>query len=162
MKVFSYVDDLDEFMADADWTLPDWQVPINKNAPYTPETIRPLTPYEEVEKVQNPCRIEDLSEGTGSDSQVDASNKIVMFHNGKGPMCLEAVDFLKTINYPAEQILDTDESFSDKLNKLKEGFTQSEGVSESFGYYPIIFIKDRAFSGFDEEIKSEILKEIDN
>jgi len=47
---------LDEFMAQSDWELPEWQVPINKNAPYTPEKIRPLVPYEEVEKVQNPCQ----------------------------------------------------------------------------------------------------------
>ena len=51
---------LDEFMADADWTLPLWQIPINKNNPYTPEKIRPLVPYEEIEKVQNPCKIEEM------------------------------------------------------------------------------------------------------
>jgi len=51
---------LDKFMADADWTLPLWQIPINKNNPYTPEKIRPLVPYEEIEKVQNPCKIEEM------------------------------------------------------------------------------------------------------
>lgn len=46
---------LDELMAEPDWTLPSWQLPINKNAPYTPEKIRPLVPYEQEEKIQNPC-----------------------------------------------------------------------------------------------------------
>jgi len=152
---------LDEFMKDADWVLPDWQLPINKNAPYTPEKIRPLVPYEEVEKIQNPCKVEDIG-GTGSEKNEQASvgNKIMMFHNGKGQMCLEAFEFIKTINYPIEQFLDYEEGFGDKLNKLKTEFARSEGVSETFRYYPIIFIKDRAFSGFNEEIKNEILKEI--
>ena len=61
--------DLDTFMADADWTLPDWQVPINKNTPYTPEKIRPLIPYEDVEKVQNPCRVEDIGGGESKESE---------------------------------------------------------------------------------------------
>jgi len=152
---------LDEFMAEADWLLPEWQVPINKNAPYTPEKIRPLVSYEEVEKVKNPCLVEDIgkTESEGEEEK-DISDKIMMFHNGKGPMCLEALDFIKTIDYPAEQFLDDKEGFGEKLNGLRAEFGQSEGVSESFGYYPIIFIKDRAFSGFNEEIKNEILEEI--
>ena len=52
--------DLDTFMENYDWILPEWQLPINKNAPYTPEKIRPLTPYEEIEKVSNPCRVDLL------------------------------------------------------------------------------------------------------
>lgn len=52
--------DLDTFMKDSDWTVPSWQLPINKNAPYTPEKIRPITPYDEVEKVSNPCRVDLL------------------------------------------------------------------------------------------------------
>lgn len=44
---------LDEFMADSDWVLPPWQIPINKNAPYTPEKMRLLVSYEDEEKVQN-------------------------------------------------------------------------------------------------------------
>jgi len=47
---------LDDFMIDSDWILPSWQIPINKNAPYTPEKIRPLIPFEKEEKVQNVCR----------------------------------------------------------------------------------------------------------
>jgi hypothetical protein len=154
---------LDEFMVEADWTLPDWQMPINKNAPYTPEKIRPLIPYDEVEKVQNPCRVEDIggkSIEEEDNQQVNTEDQLMIFHNGKGSMCLEAIEFLKTIDYPVEQFLDTETGFSEKLNKLRVNFGQSEGVSESFNYYPIIFIKDRAFSGFNEEIKNEILKEL--
>ncbi|MCK5836516.1 MAG: hypothetical protein KAH09_04565 [Desulfobacula sp.] len=48
----------DEFMADSDWILPSWQIPINKNAPYTPEKMRSLVPYEDVEKVQDLSKTE--------------------------------------------------------------------------------------------------------
>jgi peptidoglycan/xylan/chitin deacetylase (PgdA/CDA1 family) len=159
---------LDEFMADVDWVLPLWQIPINKNNPYTPEKIRPVTSYEETEKVQNPCLVEDIGKSESerkeqvskTEKKYSVGNKIIMFHNGKGPMCLEALEFLKTINYPIEQYLDYEEGFKEKLDELKTKFGSSEGVHPLFGYYPIIFIKDRAFSGFNETIKNEILKEI--
>jgi len=48
---------LDEFMAKPDWTIPLWQIPINQNNPYTAEKIRPLTPYEQEEKVNNICAV---------------------------------------------------------------------------------------------------------
>jgi len=57
-------------------------------------------------------------------------------------------------------VLTSDPDFSQRLAAKEEKFTQSEGVSDSFGFYPIIFIKNRAFSGFNEQIKNEILKEI--
>lgn len=155
--------DLNTFMADADWILPDWQMPINKNAPYTPEKIRPLVPYDEIEKVQNPCRVEDISKTELEEKEqfnTNIGNKIMMFHNGSGPMCLDALDFIKTLDYPVEQYLDYEEGFGDKLNKLKKEFDQSEGVSQVFGYYPIIFINDKAYSGFDNNIKQKILDQI--
>lgn len=46
---------LDEFMKKSDWTIPLWQIPINQNNPYTEEKIRPLTSYEDEEKVCNIC-----------------------------------------------------------------------------------------------------------
>ena len=159
---------LDKFMAEADWVLPLWQIPINKNNPYTPEKIRPAVSYEETEKVHNPCKVENIgkeaeevnnTESEGKE-RYSIGNKIMMFHNGKGPMCLEAVEFIKTIDYPVEQFLDYEEGFGEKLNNLKEKFGSSEGIHPLFGYYPIIFIKDRVFSGFNETIKNEILKEI--
>jgi len=159
---------LDEFMADADWNLPLWQIPVNKNNPYTPDRIRPVTSYEDVEKVYNPCRVENIGKEaeeiieTQSEEKekYNIGNKIMMFHNGSGSMCLEALDFIKTIDYPAEQFLDSEAGFSEKLNGLKKEFSSSEGIHPLFGYYPIIFIEDRVFSGFNETIKNEILKEI--
>ena len=135
---------LEEFTT-VDKTLPMWRIPRNQNAPYTPQK-HPLIPYNEEENLKNPCAVEDLS--------------LIMFHNGEGPMCIEAVDFLKTINYSSGQVLTTEPDFSQRLAARKEKFTQSEGVSDSFGFYPIIFIKNRVFSGFNEQIKNQILQEI--
>jgi hypothetical protein len=155
---------LDEIMEEPDWVLPLWQVPINRNAPYTEEKIRPLVPYEEEEKVQNPCAAIDIGSETGAGETAEETgyvgNKMVMFHNGKGSMCLDALGFIETIDYPVEQHLNTEPGFMGDLGELKEVYGESEGVSDSFGYYPIIFVEDRAFSGFDEEIKGEILSVI--
>lgn len=153
---------LDEF-ATADMTLPMWQIPRNKNAPYTP-TKRPIIPYDEEENVQNPCAVDELPTVTENvnENKSNVGNKLVTFHNGKGPMCLDMLEFLETINYTIEEHLDTEENFRDNLNELKTAYGTSQGVSESFDYYPIIFIQEKSFSGFDEEIKSEILEIIEN
>ena len=160
--------DLDEFMAEADWEMPLWQIPLNKNNPYTPEKIRPVVSVEEMEKVFNPCRVEDI--GSFNREEIDSviedeesfsvGNKLMMFHNGSGPMCLDALDFIETIDYQVEEYLDTEKDFYDVFNNVKKEFSSSEGIHPLFGYYPIIFIKDRVFSGFNDSIKNEILKEI--
>jgi len=150
---------LDDF-ATTDMVLPMWRIPRNKNAPYTPQK-RPLIPYDEEENVDNPCRVEDLPKSSKKSVRPGVNkNKITMFHNGKGPMCLEAMDFLRTVNYLSEQVLNTESDFYERLNTFKNRFSASEGVSDNFEYYPIIFVNDRAFSGFNEDIEKEILEEI--
>ena len=154
--------DLDKFMENPDWTLPLWQVPINKNAPYTSEKIRPLVSYEDEEKVTNPCAVTDISSETEeyTDDPGYVGNKIVVFHNNKGSMCIEALDYLQTLDYTVEQHITTEEGFYDNLNSLKSVYDSSEGVSEDFGYYPIIFVKDKAYSGFNEDIQQSISEDI--
>ena len=176
---------LDEFMAEPDWVMPLWQIPTNVNNPYTEEKVRPLYNYEDEEKVAgfyieneenaltsneeedktlNPCAVIPLEktkkEIRDLPVQKIVDNKIVVFHNGKGPMCLEFLEFIKTIDYKVEQHLVVDENYAETLISYQNKFTKSEGVSESFGYYPIIFINDQVFSGFNELIKAEIIKEI--
>jgi len=148
---------LDDFMENADWEIPMWQVPINKNAPYTPEKIRPLTPYEEVEKVDNPCAVLDLPEVEATEDSTNLTENVIhVFHNGIGAMCLDALEFFEMLDYPVVEHLTTDDNFSVELAEFKSDFTASEGVSTTFGYYPMIFIRGRAFSGFNEEIQTDI------
>jgi hypothetical protein len=81
-----------------------------------------------------------------------------MFHNGSGPMCLEAIDFLKENDMEYIEYLSTDENFQDKLSLYMEEYDyQSEGISTTFGYYPIIFYKNKAFSGFNDDISNQLL-----
>lgn len=91
-----------------------------------------------------------------------AKNKVVVFHNGQGEMCLEFLEFIETIDYPLEEHLTTETGFYQTLESYKKNFDSSEGYSTSFGYYPIIFIEDRAYSGFDSTTKQLILNQIQN
>jgi hypothetical protein len=54
--------DLDT-LGSVDKEMPMWQIPVNKNAPYTPEKIRPAVSYEDETNVTNPCQVEDLNNG---------------------------------------------------------------------------------------------------
>src|SRR5690606_2584321 len=139
---------------------PMWQIPINKNAPYTPEKIRPAIPYESEENVTNPCKVDDLNKG-GTDSGTSnavTKAKVVIFHNNTGPMCLEALDFLRENNIEHEQHLTTDSDYSVQLEAYKADNPTSEGVSTNYGYYPLIFVNGSAFSGFNNEIGEDIIE----
>ncbi len=148
--------DLDT-LGSIDKEMPMWQIPINKNAPYTPEKIRPAVSYEDETNVTNPCQVEDLNNG---DSGITKStdNNVVVFHNGTGPMCVEMKKFFQENDIKYEEHLTTDTDFGTQLNAYKGSISKSEGVSDSYGYYPIIFIGGKAYSGFNEEIGGEILK----
>jgi hypothetical protein len=90
----------------------------------------------------------------------EVGSKIVMFHNGLGPMCKDAEAFLNTLDYSVEEHLVGEKRFLTMLDSYRARHPESEGVSQSYEYFPIIFIKDRAFSGFNAEIKNAILDEI--
>jgi hypothetical protein len=83
-----------------------------------------------------------------------------MFHNGVGPMCKEAEAFLDGLDYPVEEHLSGEKNFLTLLDRYRVKFPQTEGVSDSYEYFPIIFVGDRAFSGFDEEVRAAIDEEI--
>ena len=139
-----------------DKTMPMWQIPINKNAPYTPEKIRPQIDYESEPDVTNPCQVEDLNEGESEEIVIEEKDELTVFHNGQGPMCLEFLEFLDEYNLEYEEHLNTDTDFVSQLNAHKVDNPKSEGISETYGYYPIIFVGGRAFSGFDQDIENEI------
>ena len=90
----------------------------------------------------------------------EVGSKIVMFHNGEGPMCKEAEAFLDTLDYPVEAHLISEPRFLILLDRYMARYAASEGVSDSFGYFPIIFTKDKAFSGFDDAVRKAILEDI--
>ncbi len=152
--------DLDT-LGSVDKQMPMWQIPINKNAPYTPEKIRPQIAYEDEADVTNPCKVEDLNGTDSSEVIIDEETELTIFHNNQGPMCLELIDFLKENNLEYEEHLTSDTDFVSQLNAHKVTNPTSEGVSESYGYYPIIFIDGRSFSGFDENVETELREILD-
>ena len=72
--------------------MPTWQIPVNKNAPYTPEKIRPKLEFQDEANVMNPCKVEDLNEDSTYIPK-EKSNRVVVFHNGSGNMCLDLLAF---------------------------------------------------------------------
>ncbi len=148
--------DLDT-LGQVDKVMPTWQIPVNTNAPYTPEKIRPAIPYDEEEDVVNPCRVDDLNAQSNSSGSVQKEETdLVIFHNNTGSMCKDALYFLNTNNISYKQVLNTDDDYYSQLNSYQAKFTNSIGVSDSFEYYPIIFVKNKAYSGFNPTIEKEI------
>lgn len=143
---------LDEF-GKVDTQLSYADIPVNREVQY--ETPHPLIPLEQESDVQNPCSITDI-ELSKKPALKMQDNQIVIFHNGNGTMCIEALEFFKEKGYEFTQYLDTQDDFNSLLSEYRYTFTSSEGFSSNFGYYPIIFIEGRAFSGFNEQVQSEI------
>ncbi len=128
-------------------------IPSNREVQY--ETPHPAVPLDEEENISNPCAVEDITESVDQGDEV-STEELVIFHNGTGPMCIEALAFFDSMDYEYTQYLNTDSDYSTKLGEYRQGFNVSEGVSTSFGYYPIIFVGDRVFSGFNDDIKETI------
>ena len=94
--------------------------------------------------------------------KIDTKDKMIIFHNGSGPMCRNFLNFAETINYPLEEHLFGENGFWEDLDKFTDDFNYSEGLSNSFSYLPIIFIRNKAFSGFDQTIEKELIDIIAN
>lgn len=146
--------DLDTF-GQVDTRVPFKSIPDNREVQY--ETPHPATPLEEEENVSNPCAVEDIIERVSTDVTLE-DNEIVIFHNGTGPMCIEALEYFDNMGYEYTEYLNSEEDFYTILDSYQSNFEESEGISQTFGFYPIIFVEDRAFSGFDDEVKDEIDK----
>jgi hypothetical protein len=104
---------------------------------------------------------EEEGEGEGGDEEQgeDESDTLLIFHNNSGPMCLAALAWLDGAqsDHPAlvvEERLTYEAGVRDLLVQLEGQYQTSQGVSTSFEYLPIVFFKEQAFSGFDNEIAS--------
>lgn len=92
---------------------------------------------------------------------------LLIFHNGTGPMCIKALEWLAAVKaeHPdlvVEEHLTTDLSSLLLLEQLKAEYGQSNGVSTTFGYLPLIFFRGQAFSGFNDEIQQSLAGLIDS
>lgn len=147
-------ENLDQFGA-IDLTMPLSEIPQNREVQYT--TPKPSIPLNEEENVLNPCYVDGTPIELEEDEIQRNESHMVIFENSSGSMCIALHEFLEEINYTDyETHLVVDDNFLTLLQSYKSNFITSEGFSSDFSYYPIIFIENRAFSGFNLEVKEEI------
>jgi len=158
---------LDEIMT-TDMTLPYWQIPQNHNNPYTPSTMQPDFELTEEVDVNNPCAVDNLpflnSTDTSDNSNTSTNSEdkdIVMFSNETGTMCVQAEEYFEEHNIDYTLYLITDEEYNTNVAEYKAKFETSEGISSAYGYFPLIFTPEKAYSGFNEEIGEEILSYVE-
>ena len=93
-------------------------------------------------------------------------DKLLIFHNNSGPMCLQAMEWLDLIESQYSDLV-IEEHLTHEANGLvllaqwKSQFDQSQGVSTNFGYLPIVFFRGHAFSGFNDEVRDALAAIID-
>jgi hypothetical protein len=137
--------DFDSWLAEARWEeLPHKEIPYNTEVKY----IEPV-PAVEVNQLE---LVAELKE----------NNSLEVFHNGSGQMCLDFLDFAADLNIPLEEHLTGETNFADILADYQSNFANSEGLSNNFAYFPIIFVNGHAFSGFNEAIGREIIQIINS
>lgn len=86
---------------------------------------------------------------------------IILFQGSKGELSKDARAFIELSNYPYEIYSPKDKDFLEKLETYKKEYKTSQGLSSNFRHYPIIFLENKAFSGFNPEIKENILKSLE-
>jgi len=154
---------LDEFTKEPDLILSFSEIPQNREVQYVQP--KPVKSLEETENVNNPCGIGELIEEITEESTQESTEsdlygeyKIVMFHNNRGPMCLQAKEFFKEHNIKFKEVLTTDDNFAELLAKYRKNRPVSKGVSNSYEFYPFIFTEKACYSGFNEEIAEDLLE----
>ncbi len=120
-----------------------------------------------LECVDNVCVLEDINSSGINTNGVNTNGEpqevtLLIFHNNLGPMCLDALAWFDTIesDHPElviEEHLTTEAGERTLMWDMEAEYDGSEGVSNSFGYLPIIFVADHAFSGFNDEVAAAIL-----
>jgi hypothetical protein len=98
---------------------------------------------------------------TANTDELPSEDTFVIFHNGTGPMCIDALDWLVEMQAErpdliVEEHLTTDLGSLILLTELKSQYGQSQGVSTTFGYLPLIFFGGQALSGFNDEIQQSL------
>lgn len=92
--------------------------------------------------------------------------KLIMIHNGRGIMCLSELQFLKHVGQICPSLVieehNTDYSSTSKvMGQLMVKYSKSIGVSTRFEYLPFTFINNKAYSGFNDDIKEQMIIDIE-
>ncbi|MDD4358688.1 MAG: hypothetical protein PHY30_02625 [Candidatus Pacebacteria bacterium] len=115
------------------------------------------------ENLNRNVQIIDNREVVENNSKEESIDKdIVVFGNDYGEMCLDLKTFLDEEGYEYTSHLPSSPDFYNKIEEYKKMYGKSQGLSSNFKYYPIVFVGDQAFSGFDNITKEEIKEAILN
>jgi len=129
--------------------LPNADIPINREVKYVqPNPAQPMEAYESISGLEEPLIATTIID----------SNKIVMFHNNRGQMCFDALAFFEENELEVAEYLDTEVGFRDLLNEYIAIDPESEGVSDDYAYFPMIFYQGKGYSGFDAMIQQALLQ----
>ena len=128
----------DWLAAQKPWELPNADIPINREVQYV--EAQPAQPLEAYDLVP------DLNQ-----------NQLLIFHNGAGVMCLEALAFFAEQQIDYEEHLNTDTDFNNLLSVYRQDYPASQGESTSYQYLPIIFYQGQAYSGFNQQVADDLL-----
>lgn len=79
----------------------------------------------------------------------EVGEKLVMFHNGQGPMSKDAEAFLADLGDPIREHQTDEKSIHTLLGRSRIHFPPSDGVSDAYAYFPTMrwslrFLKPRA------------------
>lgn len=95
----------------------------------------------------------------------EGKEKLIMFHNGKGPMCIKQLEFLEKTkvcdSLEIEKHLTSELSGRQLMNSMITKYDKSIGRSDNFGYLPITFVNGHAYSGFNDLVEKSITTDIE-
>jgi len=116
-------------------------------------------------KLQEKKRLEVIDARTKNTEKIESivEKNIVVFYSPYNSSSLLAMEFFDKISQLDINVIRRKEgepSFYMDLRNLKNKYGTSTGSSSSFEFYPIIFYKDMAYSGFNNKIERMILKSI--
>lgn len=91
--------------------------------------------------------------------------KLMMFHNGMGPMCIEMLQQKARFKQLCpglviEEHLTTDNNERALMYRMQAMYGSSQGMSSNYGYLPISFINSHAYSGYDSWVDGKIEQDI--
>jgi len=117
-------------------------------------------------KLSEKKRIEDLDNRlkANKNSLIEDSNtKIVVFYspyNNTSLIAMKFLDGLSEFDVPVVRRVEGESTFYSDLRDLKDEFKVSVGSSTHFEFYPIIFYKGHAYSGFNNRVERMILTDL--
>lgn len=92
-----------------------------------------------------------------------AQDNIIIFYSPYNNTSLLAINYFDNLSefaVPVIKRVEGEPNFYSDLRDLKNLYGKSYGSSDSFEFYPIIFYKDKSYSGFNNKVERMVLREL--